>query len=330
MPNILETLLALNGGNLPPLPAPAAPLPLMPAPAPPISVGPAFGASPELMASDVAPGAPAPPLDMNFVNNYAGPAPVAPVQRQPSKLELLGAILSGIGSGPEYGAYLREQRQQPQREYQRQQEQYQQRRSQGLELATRSQERQQDRLTRQAEIKADRDFEIYKQSVAGNDKLAQQQLEQAHEMAKFQMQQRMLADKQAEEEKAAKAKQRNQIYADLVKNPTFAPTKVANEIADNIVFGKPMSPATEKWRSIQVDKAQAQIDKLSRPTTGGGVGKPMAKLDDGSVIPVSLVDKKNGIAIVNGQKRKVVDYVGGGTSSAQPQQGKKSDPLGIR
>src|SRR5262245_12190761 len=125
MPSFLETLLALNGVNLPPLPAVPPSKPLFPAPAPPISTGPAYGASPGLMVNDIAPAAPALPLDMNFINQYAGPAPVAPVIQQPGFLDKLSTALLGVsaglqGYGPQYAQSVREERQRPQREYQRQ------------------------------------------------------------------------------------------------------------------------------------------------------------------------------------------------------------------
>src|SRR5262252_5129276 len=177
MPTFLDTLLALNGVNLPPLPAPAAGMPLMPAPAPPISVGPAFGASPELMASDVAPRAPAPPIDMNFVNRYAGAPPTPPVVQQPGFLDKLSTALLGVsaglqGYGPQYAQSVREERQRPQREYQAAQERYQGRKAQGLELATRAQERQQAQTQRVAEEQSRREFEMAAHKVNVNDETA--------------------------------------------------------------------------------------------------------------------------------------------------------------
>src|SRR5262245_12207265 len=147
MPSFLETLLALNGGNLPPLPSPAPSMPLLPAPVAPISTGPAYGASPDLMSSNIAPTAPLPPLDMNFVNQYAGAPPIPPVIQQPGLLDKLSTALLGVsaglqGRGGEFAQSVKAQQEAPQREYQRQVENYQQNRRAGLELATRKQERQ--------------------------------------------------------------------------------------------------------------------------------------------------------------------------------------------
>src|SRR5262249_5890266 len=133
--------------NLPPVFAPT--------PAAPISTGPAYGAPPELMASDVAPTAPTAPQDLAFINAYAGGAPTPP--RAPSRLERIAGILGGVSAGlqgraPEYLDYLR----QPQREYQAQLERYQGRRAQGIQLEERRRERQQEMATREAQIKSER------------------------------------------------------------------------------------------------------------------------------------------------------------------------------
>src|SRR5215831_14015797 len=122
MPSVLETLLALNGGNLPPLPNAAPSMPLLPAPQNPMPVGPAYGATPELMASDIAPRAPAEPLDMQLARAYQQFAPPPPTPPPaPTRLQQIAGVIGGIGAGlqgrgPEYTAFL----QQPQQQYQAQ------------------------------------------------------------------------------------------------------------------------------------------------------------------------------------------------------------------
>src|SRR5262245_29389289 len=157
MPSFLETLLALNGLNVPPVPNAAPSLlpaglpnvPLAPTPAPPINIGP-----PPAMPGG-APAAPAPPLDLSLINQYQalrGPAPTPPVVQQPGFLDKLSTALLGVsaglqGRGGEFAQSVREERQRPQREYQRQLQAYNQQGTelgvQGLNAAERKQERQQ-------------------------------------------------------------------------------------------------------------------------------------------------------------------------------------------
>src|SRR5215475_2050631 len=131
MPSVLETLLALNGGNLPPLPGPASGLPLglpnvplVPAPAPPITGGP-----PPAMPQ-AAPVAPAPAFNQGLVNQYLQFLPPPPTPPPaPSRLQQVAGVLGGIGAGlqgrgPEFAYQLQE----PQRRYQQQVENYNQQR----------------------------------------------------------------------------------------------------------------------------------------------------------------------------------------------------------
>src|SRR5262245_45862382 len=142
MASFLETLMALNSAGMPPIPAPASPMQVMPS-------GPIFTPPYFPMPQPAAPVG-LPPLDLNLIAQLAGPAPV---QRPPSTLEKIGAVLSGIGAGPQYGMQLREQRERPQREYQV-------RRLAGTEVALRRQEQQQAAEQRRADIESDRKFKI--------------------------------------------------------------------------------------------------------------------------------------------------------------------------
>src|SRR5262245_37327665 len=264
MPTFLDTLLALNGVNLPPLPAPAAGMPLMPAPASPISVGPAFGASPELMASDVAPRAPLPALDTNFINQYAGAPPTPPVVQQPNFLDKLAGVLSGIAQGPQYGAYLREQRERPQREYQAQLERYQGRKAQGLELATRAQERQQAATQKAADEQSDREFKAWLRAANITDEQAIMQARQAFDLQKIREQEPIRLQEQDAKQKAMDERQARTIEYNLASGADAAPPAIAKEMAQYIMNGTPLSPTAQKWRNGQVQKIAAQIAKLTR------------------------------------------------------------------
>jgi|SRR5262245_195261 len=275
MPTFLDTLLALNGVNLPPLPAPAAGMPLMPAPAPPISVGPP-PAMPEAAAR-----APAPPLDLSLINQYqqfAGPPPTPPVVQQPGMLDKLAAIFSGIAQGPQYGAQLREERQRPQREYQAKLEAYNNRRGElglmGRQAAERAQERQQAATQAEANRQSDREFQIAAHKIGITDDLAKMQLAHALQL------ERDARKAQAErldlelKQKEINDRQARTIEYNLSSGPDAAKPEIAKEMAQYIMNGTPLSPAAQNFRNAQVQKIATQIAKLTR---GGGGGSSPAQ-----------------------------------------------------
>ena len=331
MPSFIDILQALNGGNLPPLPDPAKPMGLFPAPAPPITIGPPQG------MPDAAPMAPTQPLDMNFVNQYAGQAPVAPVASTPTTLDKVAAILGGIAYGPQYAQMLQEQRQAPLREYQRQSEQYQNRKAQGLELATRKQERQQEQAQRQAEANQEREFKVWLQKTGVTDEVAIQQMRQAFEIQKIREQQRAADAKLQEQQRAQQERDARLIardYGRLTDNPKIALElgRYYAGLTDNL------SPQAAKFESVQNRLNEARALRMARLAAGGGGGgaqtEKMAILEDGTQVPASKVTRE-GYAIINGEPKNVVGYQGGKTPKAaapkpQPKGNAKKDSLGIR
>lgn len=308
MPTILDLLMALNRGDLPPLPGPA---PSAPIPYAPTNLGPlsdettaAFAAqNPEPVPPRfIQPAAP----DANFVNQYSGAAPTPPAP--PSRAQRIMNAIAGFGAGVQgQGAQFLSQLQEPQREYQRQVERYEGRRAQGLEAAERRAEREAAQANRAAELQYDRDFKAWMKKNDVRDDAAATQAKYAFDLLRDAK--RFDAERQEQDrrERAAKAKQRNDIYAKLISQD-FAPTRHAEEIADNIVFGKPLSAAAEKWRSVKARKLEAQLANIGG---GGGTGPVMARLQDGQLVPASLVNREFGGVILNGQLIPVVEYVGG-------------------
>jgi len=348
MPSIIETLLALNNGNLPPIPAPAPPMPipgtfnpaLTTAGQPLPTITPAYGASPDVMSSDVAPGAPLPPLDRNLIAQYlaqalpqpTAPAPLSRGQRIANALVGFGAGIQG--RGPEFLQQLQE----PQRAYEQQQQAYNLNKQQlglaGLNAAERKQERQQEMQTRAAIAKSDRDFEIYKMNVAGNDKFAMQQLDQMHEMAKLQMVERMrldYEDRKAKEAQEQKARDFAAQYGKQAPNPKVA-LEVGRFYAGLIPYEK-LSPEAAGFQAMIYKREQASAEKLARAGRTPAPTEKMAILEDGTTVPASAVDKSKGAAVINGQRKKVVGYEGGKipkTAGQKAPQGKLSDPAGVR
>jgi len=281
MPLFLDTLLALNGANLPPVADAAKP---MPVPYAPVNLGPL--STDTTLAQTAQNPEPVPPRffqpaapDMNFVNQYAGAAPTPP--QQPSGLQRVANALIGFGAGiqgngPQFLNYL----QQPQQIYQAQNEAYQQRRGAGLELAERRADREAAQANQIAEAQYQREFAAWQRNNADADAMTKLKAQQA-----FQMQRdaaKYAADQKAAiaKDQAAKATLRDNI-ATKYGTQDFAPANVATELADAIVYGKPISAATEKWRSVRADKAQAQADKLQaqigRLNAAGGAGVALSR-----------------------------------------------------
>jgi hypothetical protein len=236
----------------------------------------------------------------------------------------------GFGAGLEgRGGQFLQQLQEPQREYKRQLERYNQ---EGTDLGVRALERaqrEQEQKTRRAQEVSDQQLQAEFQRETRRLRLTDDREKALLEDMLVSRRQREHDERAAEEarrkEKADKEEQRNKIYADLVKAPNYTPTKIANEIADNIISGKPMSASAEKWRSLQVRKLEKQLAGL-KGGGGTGGGKTMAVLEGGQTIPVSLVDQKTGRVIIDGKPVKVVGYVGGGATGA-PAQAKQAGPV---
>jgi hypothetical protein len=252
-------------------------------------------------------------MDMNFVNQYAGPRPAAPVQQPVSRLGQLGAILSGVsaglqGRGGEFAASLRAERERPMREYQQQLRDFEERRTRGLELATRRQEQQQERDTRAAEITANREFQQWAQRAKITDELALQQARQAFETQKLREQERIRDEQIATQQKALDERQARGIESELISKDGAPPT-IAKEISQYLISGRPLSPAAEKWRGAQAQKIAAQIARLSRMGGSGGGAEDAAM--------------QKAIERFEGVKQQYADAVARGDAKGQQQLQKK-------
>ena len=286
MATTLDMLLAaLNREGLPPVPAPAPSMPLPvrtagPTPGPPLS------APPELP-----PVAPLPAADTNFVNQYAGPAPVAPVQRDPGLLDKLSTILLGVSSGlqgraPQFIESVREERLRPIREYNAALERFQNRRTQGLEIDTRRREREQDRATRTAEAKAEREFQ---QFVSDRQFMNQAARDQAQQAFQLELQTRR-ADAELRElqrkERGQQERDARLIARDFGK--VGAKPEIARELGRYYsMLTDEISPEAAKFESAQARLAEVRARRAAAGGAGGGAAT--------SVRAQKMIDEINSI-----------------------------------
>jgi len=345
MATILDLLQALNLGNLPPLPDPATPLtptftgaplpaPLGNAPIPLTTAGqapvPQYGGPSQVTEP---PQAPFDPAIIAQLLATQGPAPTPPPPR--SRADKIFNAIAGFGAGfqgngPQFLAQLQE----PQRRYEAQLRDYNENRSRLAQTGAEIGLRRQEAKTRRAQELSDREFNAELDRETRRLKLSSDRETQLLADALLSRRQREDDERAAklaeQKDRAAKETQRNNIYQKLISE-NFAPAKVASEMADNIVHGKPMSVSTEKWRSVKEQKLTAQLARLNGGGSGTAAQPLMAQLENGQVVPASLVDKGKGIVAIGGKPVKVTGYIGG-KIPAQPKaaQGKTSDPLGIR
>ena len=268
MATILDLLMALNRGDLPQLPAPAKPLPMI---APPIA-GPDFQAFPE-----EPPRAPGAALDPNIIAQFAGQAPTPPPARQPAGL--LEKIMLGLqgfgagvqGQGPQFLAQLAEQRERPQREYQRSLERFEGRRMQGVEAATRAEERRREGQQRAAERAFEREY---------NARVKQLDLQSQTERDLFR--DTLLAKRQREDdERQAERLQKQQEQQDKIKLATLASgyrklgakDNIATELArKDLDPNLKLSPGAANWESTRVRLDELRANRLAAGGTGRGGG----------------------------------------------------------
>src|SRR5262245_54870067 len=160
---LLRALMALNAGDLPPLPGPAKPLPIPLAPVP--DLGPlstettaAYGA---LNPEPVPPRFITPTLpDASLINQEVGPAPQAPAPL--SRAQRIFNAIGGVGAGGQgQGAQFLGQLQEPQPREEAQVERYQGRRTEALERAERRAEREAAQANRANELAYERDFKVW-------------------------------------------------------------------------------------------------------------------------------------------------------------------------
>jgi len=269
MATILDLLMALNRDELPPVPAPASPVPMAPAPT---------GNVPEYGGPSQVTEPPQAPLDTRIIQQMLalrGQAPTAPAPL--SRGQRIANALMGFGAGLEgRGGQFLQQLQEPQRRYEAQQQAYN---NLGTELGIRGLEtaqRKQEKETQRAQQVSDREFAAEVDREARRLKLTDQRelaLFQDALLARRQREDDERAAKLAEQkDRAAKETQRNSIYQKLISE-NFAPAKVASELADNIVHGKPMSASTEKWRSVKEQKLTTQLARLNGVGGGGAASR---------------------------------------------------------
>ena len=269
MATILDLLMALNRDELPPVPAPAQPVPMAPAPT---------GNVPEYGGPSQVTEPPQAPLDTRIIQQMLalrGQAPTAPAPL--SRGQRIANALMGFGAGLEgRGGQFLQQLQEPQRRYEAQQQAYN---NLGTELGIRGLEtaqRKQEKETQRAQQVSDREFAAEVDREARRLKLTDQRelaLFQDALLARRQREDDERAAKLAEQkDRAAKETQRNSIYQKLISE-NFAPAKVASELADNIVHGKPMSASTEKWRSVKEQKLTTQLARLNGVGGGGAASR---------------------------------------------------------
>jgi len=280
MATILDLLMALNRGDLPPLPRPA---PTMPIPLAPVgNLGPlsddtaaAFAAqNPEPVPPRfVQPAAP----DAGFVNQEVGPEPTAPAPL--SRGQRIANAIAGFGAGVQgQGAQFLAQLQEPQREYQRQLERYQGRRTEALDRAERRAEREAAQANRIAEAQYERDYGIYLKRLGIRQDEASERTRQAFEVYKL--------DRQAAEaERKDRVLLRRQIALqidDRIKAyRDQGADKHSEELARND-FRMALEQAGEKVPplSAAASKAnrlvQAKLQRALRLAQGGGGGSAAA------------------------------------------------------
>ena len=344
MPSFIETLLALNGGNLPPLPdaAPSMPLPLTTAGQPPT---PQYGGPSQVTEPPQA------PFDPRIIAQYLAtqaPPPQAPAP--PSRAQQIANALVGFSAGVQgRGPQFLQQLQEPQRTYEAQLADYNANRSRLAGLGLEAGLRQQELKTRRAQEVSDQQFEQEARREARRLNITDQQdFERFKDtlLSARQRQQQQAADERLLQQQKLKFADdvRNQIKfykSKGVDNSTQAHRLAVNDLSDVATqLGIPVPPLTaadnQRLAKVAADilKEQAQTTKAGRAPAGKAAkfGPVMAQLEDGTIVPMSSVDKRSGGALLNGKFRKVVGYVGGKLPAQQQAapQNSKADPLGIR
>jgi hypothetical protein len=265
MATILDLLMALNQGDLPPIPAPASPVPLAPAP---------MGNVPEFGGPSMATEAPQAPLDTRIIQQMLalrGPAPTAPAPL--SRGQRIANALIGFGAGVEgRGGQFLQQLQKPQREYKRQVEKYNQ---EGTELGVRALEtaqRQQERQTTRAQQVSDRQFAAEVDREARRLHLTDQRELEMFRDTLLARRQREDDERQAAEqrrrEKAQQERDARVFASQLGKGQGAAPARIAEELGNYYAkLTDILSPAAEGYLNAQAKRAQILA---SRPAGGGG------------------------------------------------------------
>lgn len=287
---ILEELLAkvrAQGRNG--IPAPAQSFPIMPrdpaprepqnpAPRPPLepyappNVGPlSFDTSAAYAALNPEPVPPRfvqpAPIDTASVDSRLGPAPTPPVQRDPSFIDKLGAVLLGVGYGPQGVEMVRQQREAPLRRYEAQVADYTQRRDRALEIAERRAEREADALHRANQATYEREYNQWLRRNDIRDDAAKQRMAQAFTLERDARRDRIEEEKEQRREHARRLDDARSIAARLGTGPGAAPPHIAKELGEFYAnVRQTVSPAAAKWQNAQARRAEI----LARPAVGGG------------------------------------------------------------
>lgn len=326
--DIIQLLMALNRGGLPPLPAPAPSEDIMVRPgattaipyAPVPGLGPlsedttaAFGAlNPEPVPPRFTePAAP----DMNFVSQQTGAPPVAPAPL--SRGQRIANALIGFGAGLQgRGGEFLEQLREPQREYQRQVERYEGRRTQAIEAAERRAEREADRANRAAELQYNRDYNLYLKKLGIRKDEADEQTQRAFEIYKLDRHEKAEAEKERQRERRAQesdARVRTGRFFTLSNDMTLS-TELGRHYAG--LSDKPLSAAAAKLDAKLQGVGEARMGRAMRVgvggRTGGGVDKQTAK----------LIEEFN-----NARNNLITAIASGQTGEAQKQIRRKLDSL---
>jgi hypothetical protein len=270
--------MALNRGDLPPVPQAAEPvglpdgaLPPRPLLGAPSYLGPEYGGPSQVTEPPQA------PLDTRLIQQMlalrgAPPTPPAPLSRGQRIANALMGFGAGVqGNGPQFV----EQLQQPQRRFEAQQQAYNQL---GTELGVRGLEtaqRQQEQKTRRAQEVSDQQLQAEFQRETRRLRLTDDREKALLEDMLLSRRQRehdeRAAEEQRQREKAQRERDAIKLEGELVTKDG-APQGVAREIARRTagLSDAPLSPAAEKWRSSQAKLADAKALRLARIAAGGG------------------------------------------------------------
>jgi len=281
---LLRALMALNAGDLPPLPrpAPSAPIPLAPVP----TLGPlstdtalAFAAqNPE----PVPPRFITPTLpDASLINQEVGAAPTPPAPR--SRAERIFNAIAGFGAGVQgQGPQFLAQLQEPQRRYEAQLERYQGRRTEAMERAERRAEREAAQANRANELAYERDYKMWLAKNNDRSDEAKERMRQAFINERDARQARLEADRDQRRELATFKRQIALQIDDRIKayrdqGASIGKKDYAEELARNDFrmaleqIGEkvpPLSAGAQKANTL----VQAKVQRALRLAQGGGGG----------------------------------------------------------
>src|SRR5262245_59100395 len=289
---LLRALMALNRGDLPPLPRPATSAPIPYAPVP--DLGPlstettaAYGA---LNPEPVPPRFIQPTLpDASLINQEVGPAPTAPAPL--SRAQRIFNAIGGFGAGVQgQGAQYLAQLQEPQREYQRQLERYQVRRTEALDRAERRAEREAAQANRANELAYERDYKMWLQKNDIRGDAAKEAGRQAFELLRE-------ANRAEREEKRELARERRERESDAkVRTGRFFTASKNMALSTELgryyagLSDKPLSAAAAKLDAQLQGVGQARMNRAAR-ISGGGTKSGDSLVDEFNTLKQLAIDR---------------------------------------